>query len=138
MINYVPGLAHDKSGVELQNFAIPKKALTVTSDENGSTSSVITLTQDTTAVEVAAIGAPVVIRWVATTDTEGSVVSAVTGANFDNVVGTGTVRQFAVPIERQGLGQGSVVGANRLNGLYQRLATKTIGVASVMIVELGN
>lgn len=115
----------------------PYKAISRYLDENGAASSVISLTHDTTAIEIAAQGNPVVMRWVATTDTQASVVAiAGSTANFDHVIPANTVRRFVVPIE-VGTGTSSVQGANREYGLYQRVAYATQGIASVALTEYG-
>lgn len=104
--------------------------------ENGTTSSVYTVTQDTTLIEVATQGTTAILRWVPVGDTEGSVVGiAGASANYDHAVPPNSYRKFAIPIESQGAAQGSVQGANRLNGLYRRVAIKTQGIASVLLSE---
>lgn len=134
-LQYAPRLPIDAGGNSMQELPAPFKAKATYASENASTSSVISVTHDTTGVEVAAVGGAAVVRWVPTTDTAASVVSAASGANFDHVVATGTVRRFVLPIERYGTTPASVQGANRLNGLYQRVAIKTVGVASVLLTE---
>lgn len=102
--------------------------------ENGTASSVVTVTDGTTVVEVGAVGAPVYIKWVARTDTTASVV-AVAGAtaNFDDYVPANTTRVFPIPQEI--LGTSSIVGANIANGLYNRVAWKSAGIGSVIGIE---
>lgn len=134
-INPYPALPSDKGGEKMQEYAAPKLALTRYASENSSASSVISVTHDTTALEVAAVGGPAVVKWIATTNTNPSVFSAAATANFDHVVPSGTYRRFAIPIESQFQAPSSMVGANRLNGLYQRVAIKSIGVASVLLSE---
>lgn len=135
-LQYAPRLPIDGTGQAMQEFPSPKKALARYGGENSVNSSVISVSHDTTAIEVAAVGGAAVLRWVSTTDTIASVISiAGATANFDHVIPSGTVRKFVIPIESAGLGQSSVVGANRLNGLYQRVAVKSVGVASVLTVE---
>lgn len=110
--------------------------------ENGVASSVISVSHNTTALEIAAVGGAAVMRWVRTADTQASVISAAgaTG-NFAHVISTNTVRQFVIPIESiPTMGQSntaSMVGVNRGNGLYQRVAIKTAGNASVLVTEYG-
>ena len=134
-----PKLPVDAGMNPMQEFPFAKKALTRYAPENASASSVVTLTHNTTTLEVAAVGAPAVIRWIPRTETAaspaGSVISDAGTANFDNVVPVGTVRRFAVPIEVQGGGVQSIQGINRADGLYQRVAYKSIGVASVLVTE---
>lgn len=135
MANYVNSLPRDRDGEPLQEFPTPKLALARYAPENSSASSVITLTQNTTSLEVAAVGNSAVVKWIATTNTNPSVISAAGTENFDHVVPSGSVRRFAVPREATGTTAGSVVGINRENGLYQRVAIKSIGVASVLTAE---
>ena len=109
--------------------------------ENGTASSVISLTHDTTALEIAAVGGTAYMRWVRTAETQASVVNAVSGANFTHVIPTNTYRKFVIPIESAPtMGQSntaSMVGINRREGLYQRVAVKTQGNASVLVTEYG-
>lgn len=134
--NNTNSLPRDRGGEALQEFPAPKKALEQYTSENATASSVISLTHDTTSLEVAAVGGSAALRWVPTTDTTASIITiAGATANYDHVIPTGTVRRFAVPQETQGLQQGSVVGLNRGAGLYQRVAYKTFGIGSVMAIE---
>lgn len=137
MLNYAKGLAFDKNNTANQNCPPPFLALARQSSENATASSVITLTQDTTAIELGATGGAAVMRWVATSDTQASVVGiAGATANFDHLVPTGTVRRFVIPIESNpATGYSSQMGANRLNGLYRRVAYMSVGIASVMLSE---
>lgn len=135
MGNYAVPLPHDKNNEYMHSFPSPIKAKAVLSSENATASSVIGVTHDTTTLEVSAVGGPAVIRWIATTDTAASVISAVSGANYDHVIPTGTYRQFVIPIEAYGSSAQSVQGVNRANGLYRRVAFKSIGVASVLLSE---
>ncbi len=127
-----------------QETPAPFKAVKQYIGENATASSVITLTPNTTAVEVAAQSAPVAIRWVYATDGTGPQTSVIaiagTTANFDHVVAPNTVRRFVVPIEVQYAynPNASVVGDNISNGLFQRLAYKTAGIASVAVTEYGS
>lgn len=121
----------------------PYKAIAQALRENGAASSVVTLTQNTTAIEIAAQGAAVAMRWVATTDTTASVV-AIAGAtaNFDHIIPPNSVRRFVVPIESGvnttfGATITSVQGQNREYGLFQRMAYATNGVGSVALSEYG-
>ncbi len=134
-LQYAPRLPIDAGGNSMQELPSAIKAKATYGSENATASSVISVTHDTTGIEVAAVGGAAVVRWVPTTDTAASVVSTASGANFDHVVPTGTVRRFVLPIERYGGTPASVQGANRLNGLYQRVAIKSVGVASVLLTE---
>lgn len=133
-------LGKDKDGAPFFSDASPvgpakKQYLS----ENGTASSVMTLTDNTTVVEVGAVGAAVYLRWVPRTETAavapyGSVI-AIAGAtaNFDDYVPPNTTRIFPIPQET--IGTSSIVGANVAAGLYNRLAVKSAGIASVITVE---
>lgn len=123
-------------GAPMSEFPAALKAKARYTSENGTASSVISVSHDTVQLEVAAVGQAVGLRWIATSDTEASIIT-IAGAtsNYDHVIPNGDVRRFAVPIETRGIAQGSMVGANRLNGLYQRVAIKSTGIGSVMVSE---
>lgn len=134
-MNYAPRLAQDKNGNPMQEYPSPKLALTRYASENSSVSSVISVTHDTTALEIAAVGGAAVMRWVTTADTQASIISiAGSTSNFDHVIPTGTMRKFVIPIASNPQ-TGSVQGINREIGLYQRVAIKSIGIASVLLAE---
>lgn len=126
------------------NTPAPFKAVKQYLSENATASSVITLTDNTTAVEISAQIAPVAIRWVYVSDGTGPQTSviAIAGstANFDHVLPANTVRRFVIPIEVQySLNpNASAVGTRVENGLFARLAYKTAGAASVAVIEYGS
>ena len=133
-INYQRPLPHDRgSGEALQEFAVPFVAIQERVSENAATSSVITLNDQTTMLEVAAIGSTGFLKWIPTTDTTASVVSAAASADYDHVIPAGTLRRFVVPQERIGIT--SIAGANIMNGCYQRVAYKSGGIGSIMTAE---
>lgn len=131
---YAKSLPRDRDGGVMVESPAPFLALARSASENVTASSVLTVTDNTTVIEIAPVGAPAVMRWVATTDTQASVVSIAGGtANFDHVIPTATFRRFVIPQETAGTS--SVVGANTQNGLYKRYAIKSIGVGSVLTAE---
>lgn len=134
-MQYQPALPQDRGMSPMQEFAFPILAKARYGSENAVASSVISVTHDTTALTVGAFGTGAVLRWVATTDTQASVISAAGTANFDEIIPPNAVRRFVIPMERQGTNPGSVQGANRLNGLYQRVAVKSTGIGSVLVAE---
>lgn len=135
-VNPYPQLPRDKGGEPLQEFNAPKVALEEYATDNATASSVISVTQDTTTIEIAAIGGAAAMRWVATTDTQASVVTAAGAtADFDHIISKDTVRRFAIPIETTYQAPSSMVGINRQNGLYQRVAYKSVGISSIMVTE---
>lgn len=133
MARYAKPIAVDKNGNPIDTASIPLKGIATVVSENATVSSVITLNDNTTDLEVAAVTAPAFIRWIARSDTQGSVISAAGTANYDNIIPAGTVRKFVVPVEQ--LGTSSLVGANIANGLYNRLAYKSGGIGSVLSVQ---
>lgn len=127
----------DKAGTPYHTTNIPPAASAITRyvNENGTASSFIGVTEDTTAIELYAGGVPAIMRWVASTDTQGSVVGiAGATANFDHVIPSNGVRRFIVPIDNTLPlpSQSSLQGANRANQLYRRFAWKTQGIGSVL------
>ena len=115
------------------------KAIEQYTSENATASSVITLTENTTAIEIAAGAATAFMAWIPTTDTTASVI-AIAGAtaNYDHVIPANTVRRFVVPQESTpNQGTSSMVGDNRAYGLYRRVAYKSAGIGSVMATEYG-
>lgn len=140
-LNYARGIPQGNNGIPFFNSPPAVKAISRYMSENATVSSVITLTADTTAIEISAGGTPVAMQWVLATDTQASVV-AIAGAtaNFDHTIPSNAVRRFVVPIEGINNAQGysSMVGANIANGLFRRVAYKTQGVASVMVTEYGS
>lgn len=137
MINVAGQLPRDLGNQPMQEFPAPILAKTRYASENSTASSVITVGHNTVSLEVAAIGGPAVLKWIATTDTTASVISAAATANFDHVIPTGMMRRFGMPRESAGTSAQSVQGVNRGEGLYQRFAIKSIGVASVLVAEFG-
>jgi hypothetical protein len=143
--NYAAGVPMGNNQGYLQGLPAPFKAVKQYLSENATASSVVTLTENTTAIEVAAQTAPVALRWVYVADgtTAATSVIAVAGstANFDHIVPANTYRRFVVPIETGPTGvapNASAVGANIENGLFRRLAYKTQGIASVAVTEYGS
>lgn len=139
MKDYAAGTPVGKNQVPLFDSPAPYKAVKQYVNENATASSVISVTHDTTAIEVATGGTAAVMRWIATSDTQASVVAiAGSTANFDHVVAANTVRRFVIPIEANPASTSSVQGVNRQEGLYQRVAIKTQGIASVFLSEYGS
>ncbi len=133
MSKYATPRANDIYGNVIQGTAMVQTAITTTSSENAIASSVITVNDNTTDLEVSAVGAPAVIKWIGRGDTIGSVISVAGTANFDVVIPSGVVRHLVIPRETQGTS--SLVGANIANGLYNRIAWKTIGAGSILATQ---
>ena len=136
MSNYAKPLPLDKGGLPIQESPAPVLAQARYASENATASSAISFTHNTTQIEVAAVGGAAVVRWIPTTDTAASVISAAGAtSNFDHVIPSGGLRRFVLPIERLGTYAQSVQGINRAEGLYQRIALKSVGVSSVLLTE---
>lgn len=142
MANYAKSLPRDTGGVPMQEYPAPYIAQEQYTSENAVASSVVSLTPNTTSLEVGAFGGQgVVIRWIPITETaaaagaKASVVSSGLGANYDHYVPPSTYRRFIVPKETIGQAAGGQVGS--VNGLYQRVAWINAGTtaASVIAVE---
>lgn len=141
--NYARGVPMGNNQAPFQGLPPAIKAVNRYLSENATASSVVTLTPNTTSIEITTQSAAVAIRWVYVTDGTGPATSviAVAGAtaNYDHIIPQNTRQRFVVPIEvNNPQGYGSFVGANIENGLFQRLAYKTIGVASVSVAEYGS
>ena len=141
MSNYVKSIPRDEGGQPLQEFPSPTRAVaSVMHKENAVTSSAISLTPNTTSLEVGAFGGQgAVIRWIPTTETVtvapfASVIASGLGANYDHWIPTGTYRKFAVPKETIGVVQGQ---KGSVNGLYQRVAVINAGItaSSVLVIQ---
>lgn len=107
--------------------------------ENAVASSVISLTPNTTLLEVGAFGGQgIVIRWIPITETaaaagaKASVVASGLGANFDHWIPPSQYRQFVVPKETQGQVAGGQIGS--VNGLYQRVAWINAGTTASSVI----
>ena len=133
MENYAPKLPRDRTGEAMQQYPSPRLALTTIANDNNTVSSVITLNDQTSALEIGAVGAPAVMRWLAVGVANTSVVSAAGTANFDHVIPSATYRRFVVPRETAAIA--SVAGINIAEGLYQRVAVRSIGIASVLTTQ---
>jgi hypothetical protein len=123
----------DRMGVPKQDVPPAVVAIQTNASDNNANSSVITLTANTTDIEVGAAGGGAVIKWITSASTNPSVISDGGTANFDHFIGANTVRKFVVPVEKQGIY--SVVGLNAQAGLYARVAVKSVGIASVLTTQ---
>lgn len=125
--NYASYVPKDENGNTLQDYPTPIRALTRYTSINVVVSSVVTLTDDTTVIEITASNGPAAIRWIPATEsaavTPFASVIALAGAtaNYDHVIAKDTTRRFVVPRETYG-NPGSIVGANVQNGLFKRVA----------------
>lgn len=149
MLNYAARVPADSSGLPLESYPAAKihlpqtttNAPSVLSMDNGSFSSVMTLNDNTTVLEIAATNAAAVLRWVPVGETAAapaagpfqSVITVQGTANFDHVIPKDSVRRFVVPIETRG--STSVVGLNIQNGLYNKVAVKSFGIGSVSTLQ---
>lgn len=117
----------------MQGFPAARKAEARFYRDNGAASSVQTLTDNTTQVEVTAVGSGAILRWVPTTDGAGAPAGSVLSTNFDHFIPVNTTRSFVVP--KEGQGTTSVVGVNIQQGLYRRMALANITTGSILSAE---
>jgi hypothetical protein len=137
--NYPAGKPMGNNSVPMYDSPPAFKAISRFLRENAVASSVVTLTHNTTAIEITTQTAPTLIRWIATGDTEASVFGNASIMTFDHVIPAATNKRFVVPVEIQYTGvPGSMVGANIGNGLFRRVAYVTQGIASVALAEYGS
>ncbi len=141
MKNYALGKPVGNNGVPFFDSSPAVAAIATTVRDAAATSSILVLNQNTTAVEIAATGGPVFIKWLTQAVVDSSVagtsvVSGASGPNFDNVVANNTVKRFVVPIATIPTSHQSVQGTNRSEGLYPNMAY--IGVASVAATQYGS
>ncbi len=142
--NPYKNLPVDKMGQPMQELPAPYLANARYTNENAIASSVLTVNDKTTSLEITANGGAAIMRWVPRTETAAvapfASVLGVAGAtaNYDHVIPANTMRRFAIPIEVVYQAPSSMVGANTMNGLYQRVAIKSatlLGLSSVLVSE---
>lgn len=141
--NYAKGQPMGNNGVPLFDCPPAVTAIATNARDNATSSSILILTQNTTAIEVGAQGGPAFIKWLAQSVVDSSVagtsvISAAGTANFDHMIAAGEVRRFVVPINIVPASAQSVQGANSLNGLFPNVAYKTAGIASVLVTQYGS
>ena len=130
-VNYTKKTAQDVNGIPIYPSYIPASTLGSVNRENASGSSVTTLSEMTTAIEVTAVGTGAGIRWAINQAT--SVVTIAGTANFDNIVPVNTARLFSIPRNTQAIT--SVAGINVKEGLFANVATISLGTGSVLIAQ---
>lgn len=133
MARYATPIPNDIAGNDIQGAAVPQPALVSITSENATASSVITVNDNTTDLEVAAVGVTGFVKWIGRNDTTASVIATAGTANYDVVIPPNTVRRLVIP--RETLGTSSIVGANIANGLYNRYAWKTAGIGSILSTQ---
>jgi len=129
-----------QNGEMMQEIPDPKPAL-ARYGASTQASSVITLTDDTTMIDIAVVGPQgtgLAVKWIPTTDTQASVVASGATANFDYAIPSPWRQRLAVPVEKTGAsGSSSMVGVNLSKGLYKRFAYIGTGapMPSVFVAE---
>lgn len=143
--NYAKGVPVGDNSMPFTTDAPPAVAAIATrvKDSATTTSSILILNQNTTAIEVSPTGGPAFIKWLtqATVDSSvagTSILATGTGANFDHVIPAATVRRFVVPIATLSGSQTSMQGANRANGLYPNVAYIGTVTSIITITQYGS
>lgn len=107
--------------------------------ENGSASSVWALNPNTTAVLITTIGTAAAIKWAG--NQQASVFASALGASYDATMASNETRLFVVPRSviglqnTSGIQNPSIVGLNQSEGLYPGIATRTLGIGSILLTE---
>lgn len=127
--------------------AVPAIARAV-KDASTTVSSILVLTDDTTAIEVVSGGGITYIKWLAQTTVDSSVAATsitATGAtpNYDHAIPASTVRRFIVPISlstnaQAGATTTSMVGANVENRLFKNVAYIGTATSVIGITQYGS
>lgn len=142
--NYSRGVPIGNNGTpHFQSPPAVAAIATTVKDAATTTSSILVLNPNTTAVEVSGTGGPVYIKWLTQAVVDSSVAgTSVIGtgasANFDHIVPAATVRRFVVPIATIPASHQSVQGANALNGLYPNVAYRGVVTSIIAITEYGS
>lgn len=144
--NYARGIPMGNNQMPASYIAPPAVAAVATKikDSATTTSSILILTQNTTAIEVTASGGPAYIKWLTQAVVDSSVAGTsviATGAtaNFDHSIPAASYRRFVVPIASNvPQGYSSQVGANRENGLYPNVAYVGVATSIIAINEYGS
>ena len=137
--NYAKPLPFDKKTVPLQNYPAATSTLGSIYRDNASASSVTSLHENTTVIEVTAEGGAAGIRWAINQAT--SILTDAGVSDFDNVIADGETRRFVVPRNTQaipnysGIDNPSVVGLNVAEGLFSNVATVSFGAGSVLLSQ---
>lgn len=147
-LNYARGVPVGNNQMPFHgNGTPPAVAAIVTTirDTTATVSSIRTLSQNTTAIEIAATGGPVYMKWFAQSVVDSSVagtsvLATGSGANFDHVIPAATYRRFVVPIfTNNPQGYSSQVGANIENGLYPNVGiVGGTGASVIAITQYGS
>lgn len=121
---------------------------TTVRDGTTTTSSILILTQNTTAIEVSPTGGPAFIKWLSQATVDSSVAGTsvlATGAtaNYDHIIPAATVRRFVVPVNSAtnqtiGATATSYVGANVENGLYSHIAYRGTVTSIISVNQYGS
>lgn len=138
-VNTSKQLPQDRNNVPMVESLPAFPALQATVRETGAASSVTSLNTGTSAVLVTALGGGAAIKWAGNQNT--SVFASVGGMAWDATLGANESRLFAVPRSVQGtanwsaIQSPSIVGYNVQEGLYPGIATRSLGVGSVLLTE---
>src|SRR3990167_3699788 len=132
-MSYPKRIPVDQGRSPMQDYPAAVTAQTRFYRDNGAASSVQTLTDNTTQIEVGAVGSGVILRWVPTSDGAGAPAGSVLSTNFDHFIPAAQVRKFVVPKESATVN--SVVGVNIQQGLYRRMALANITTGSILSTE---
>lgn len=145
-INYAKGVPMGNNQMPFQGNGTPPAVAaigTTVRDTATTTSSILVFNQNTTAIEVAAVGGPVYIKWLSQSVVDSSVAGTSilgtgAGSNFDHIIPPATYRRFVIPINvNNPQGYSSFSGANRENGLYPNMAYIGAVTSIIAVTQYG-
>lgn len=145
-LNYAKGKPMGNNNVPFFDSPPAIKAIATTvKDSATTTSSILILNQNTTAIEASPTGGPMFIRWLSQSTVDSSVagtsvIATGAGANFDHVIPAANVRRFVVPINSHSYAEayGSAVGANVANGLFTHVAYSGTATSILTVTQYGS
>ncbi len=119
MYPYTKRIPLDQDGMKMQNLPPAFPAVQTSGYAPPAASSVITLSPNTTAIEITALNASLAIKW----GPNSVIAAAGATANFDHIIPVNQTRRFVVPQSVIGISMGgSVAGINQTAGLYNSLS----------------
>ena len=147
-LNYAKGKPMGNNQVPFYDSppAIPAIARKV-NDQSTTVSSILVLTDNTTAIEVVAAGGTAFIKWLSQATVDGSVagtsILSTGAANYDHAIPAATVKRFIVPVSLSnnvttGAASTSMVGANVENRLFKHVAFIGTTASIIGITENGS
>lgn len=129
--NYGKPLPVDRDGGKMVMSPPSASSLGSKMRENAATSSVMAFNDNTTVIEVTALGTAAGLKWA--TNQATSVYTSILSENYDNIIPPNSTRIFVVPRLTQAVN--SIVGLNIQEGLFPAVALRSVGIGSVLVAQ---